>query len=56
MHFSLVAESLAASKNPLYQLRDDYIDNAHLGLKNVLGGYDEQALKDFQQQVSAPGA
>ncbi|MBV9905042.1 MAG: TonB-dependent receptor [Alphaproteobacteria bacterium] len=36
---------ISARVSVLWQHRDDYIDNAHLGLNGVLGGYDERAAR-----------
>jgi outer membrane receptor protein involved in Fe transport len=38
-----LTDTLSVRVSGLLQHRDDYIDNAHLGLKDVLGGYDERA-------------
>ncbi|MBL6937191.1 MAG: TonB-dependent receptor [Alphaproteobacteria bacterium] len=38
-----ITDTLSFRVSGLIQHRDDYIDNAHLGLNGVLGGYDERA-------------
>jgi iron complex outermembrane receptor protein len=38
-----LTDTLSVRVSGLLQHRDNYIDNAHLGLKDVLGGYDERA-------------
>jgi len=44
MHFSLVAESLAASKNPLYQLRDELSHNGSTVIDLVRGNVNEHGI------------
>jgi len=38
-----ITDTLSFRVSALLQHRDDYIDNAHLGLNDVLGGYNERA-------------
>ncbi|HEY4944248.1 MAG TPA: TonB-dependent receptor [Rhizomicrobium sp.] len=38
-----LSDTLSFRVSGLLQHRDDYIDNAHLGVKDALGGYDERA-------------
>src|SRR5882672_4953234 len=38
-----LTDTLSARVSGLLQHRDDYIDNSHLGLTDVLGGYNERA-------------
>ena len=38
-----LTDTLSVRVSGLLQRRDNYIDNAHLGLNGVLGGYDERA-------------
>ncbi len=38
-----LTDTLSMRVSGLIQHRDDYIDNAYLGIKNALGGYDERA-------------
>src|SRR5215510_5800257 len=44
MHFSSLAESLAASKNPLYILRDQLHEAGHLILDLVKGNVNEHGI------------
>jgi len=44
MHFSLVAESLAASKNPLYLLRDELNDGGRAVVDLVRGNVNEHGI------------
>ena len=44
MHFSLVAESLAASKNPLYQLRDELSHDGSTVIDLVRGNVNEHGI------------
>ena len=40
-----LGDTLSVRASGLYQHRDAYIDNAHLGVKDALGGYDERAAR-----------
>jgi aspartate/methionine/tyrosine aminotransferase len=44
MHFSLVAESLAASKNPLYVLRDELSHDGNMVIDLVRGNVNEHGI------------
>jgi iron complex outermembrane receptor protein len=40
-----LTDTLSARISGLWQHRDNYIDNAHLGIKDAMGGYDEKAAR-----------